>query len=1363
MSRLANALRALFVISILVAVAVGCNIPESRGKKTKTKTVPVAGQIGALRTVLSVGTKGSTGVQTQAKSKAWQTLTVGGPVVKGTSLRTAKGVRAQLALQDGSKLTINEGSEVALQGVRTLALRGGELMARVAPDKGNPLRITTPGGVIRVTGTRLNVRLDGENTIVDVAKGTIEVGAEGRKVEVGAGERAVLRAGQPPRVGLSRDLLGATGWASEVDRPTRRDVNQLQPGFGSLTARVPGRGKSEALQLSRHEVRVVVRDNIARTEIEQHFYNPSNRTLEGTYRFPLPAGASISRLALYVGNRLEEGEIVERRRANRIFNQIVNDTIRPRDPALLEWVGGSTFRMKIFPIPPRAARRVILAYTQVLEGQHGRLTYVYPMASDPGRATRVGRFALDLKVHGGGVSAPLYPVLKEKTADGAQRLRFESSDFSPAASFVAQIQPSGPAPEMQVALHAPRSPRESKLSPKTAKVRGGLASSWAGLGGARRRKALARPITGVQKPAAGFFMARLRPELPASGRAQRRDYLFLLDSSHSIGPQGWTAEAAAVQAFLAEMDLRSNFALLACDSHCKQVAGGFHKPNAAGRLRAKTFLAGIKPGGASNLQGAFAAAAELAGQAKQPVTVVYLGDGRPSMGELREAELARHVVRALRARNASLTVLSVGEDVGAIFLGEATRKLGGVIHRLGKGDDYLRQTVVEVVASQYRPALTDLRISFEDLPGVRQVYPRELPTLSAGAEVVLVGRYEGTGRGAIRVDGRVDGRPFTRRYPLDLSAEQSARRTNAFIPRLWAQHHIEALTIDDYAKHRGEIVTVSQAFSVLSRATAFLVLENERMYREFGVKRKRNRTYWKGEAAKTDTLKDKADPAKAATATPTPKPALEESKLGKLGSTGSGAGGGALRGRGQSASDRAAKPSPRPAAPRAAAQAAAPSPAPSADSLAPAEREQKRRGPKAAPKSEDALDDLVAGGQGKAGGDDKSAEKTANKTVKKKKGVASKGDGFARPATKATTTRKPMRIARRSRPRPKKKPGSYYNLDGTVGGGRRARSQARVVVERKTKIESVDGLPRVSARRSRWQRRLADQVQAKPLLRSTRVRLHRVLMQNGTYAQALSHATAWAALDGDHVGALEALGDAQAAVGNVPAALRSYGSAIEVRPESTRLHRSLALAYRNKGDLPASCAHLWSVMSLAPQRLERHFALARCLVQVPALAPQASEVLRELAASPSGRRHAARIGKELVLLGSAKVTKRRAHGAIVLKASWNQPIDLDVALVTPRGDRISALRATRLGKVVVDSRDGALAEELALRWAGDGRYRVEIASADGKADKLPVSGTILVRAWGKTRTIPFTLSAAGARVVASISLKTHRRTEYGYY
>src|SRR5205814_1639263 len=79
-------------------------------------------------------------------------------------------------------------------------------------------------------------------------------------------------------------------------------------GIGALRAHKPGEdGKDHPLRLARHKVTVRIAGAVARTEIEEVFHNDGGEVLEGVYRFPLPAGARIDRLALEVDGRLEEG------------------------------------------------------------------------------------------------------------------------------------------------------------------------------------------------------------------------------------------------------------------------------------------------------------------------------------------------------------------------------------------------------------------------------------------------------------------------------------------------------------------------------------------------------------------------------------------------------------------------------------------------------------------------------------------------------------------------------------------------------------------------------------------------------------------------------------------------------------------------------------------------------------------------------------------------------------------------------------------------------------------------------------------------------------------------------------------------
>src|SRR5581483_5423233 len=74
------------------------------------------------------------------------------------------------------------------------------------------------------------------------------------------------------------------------------------------------------------------------------------------------------------GNRMEGG-MVERDYGRNVYESIVT---KQQDPALLEWLDGSTFKMRVFPLEPRQEKRIILSYTQKLSSLYGQAQYRFP-------------------------------------------------------------------------------------------------------------------------------------------------------------------------------------------------------------------------------------------------------------------------------------------------------------------------------------------------------------------------------------------------------------------------------------------------------------------------------------------------------------------------------------------------------------------------------------------------------------------------------------------------------------------------------------------------------------------------------------------------------------------------------------------------------------------------------------------------------------------------------------------------------------------------------------------------------------------------------------------------------------------------
>src|SRR5207248_7869964 len=110
----------------------------------------------------------------------------------------------------------------------------------------------------------------------------------------------------------------------------------------SLTA-----SDGSGLKLVKLTARGVVQDPLAFTELQLTFENPLDRVIEGQFKIVLPPGAAVSRFAMKVDGRWQEGEVVERQAARRAYEDFLH---RRQDPALLEQGGANEFTARVFPI-----------------------------------------------------------------------------------------------------------------------------------------------------------------------------------------------------------------------------------------------------------------------------------------------------------------------------------------------------------------------------------------------------------------------------------------------------------------------------------------------------------------------------------------------------------------------------------------------------------------------------------------------------------------------------------------------------------------------------------------------------------------------------------------------------------------------------------------------------------------------------------------------------------------------------------------------------------------------------------------------------------------------------------------------------
>jgi Ca-activated chloride channel family protein len=125
-----------------------------------------------------------------------------------------------------------------------------------------------------------------------------------------------------------------------------------------------------------------------------------------------------------------------------------------------------------------------------------------------------------------------------------------------------------------------------------------------------------------------------------------------------------------------------------------------------------------------------------------------------------------------------------------------------------------------------RPALVNLRIVDSPVRLV-DVSPAALPDLFFGEELVVLGRYQGTGSGTIVIEGERNGR--RERFTAEASFPR-VESDDEFIPRLWASRRIGDLTRQIRLEGNSEALVrqvrdLGLRYGILTEYTSYLVQE----------------------------------------------------------------------------------------------------------------------------------------------------------------------------------------------------------------------------------------------------------------------------------------------------------------------------------------------------------------------------------------------------------------------------------------------------------------------------------------------------------------------------------------------------------
>ena len=585
--------------------------------------------------------------------------------------------------------------------------------------------------------------------------------------------------------------------------------------------------------MSIRELRVVsyLQGPRARTVVDTVFENKTDRQLQGTFYFPLPADASPVGFAMFSaavpadakalfdrGRSLprlpddssaaedmnafapirpaqkakgadwlvrQEARVVEQKRAREVYEEIVRQSI---DPALLEWSGGNTFQARVFPIGARSLKRVVLVYEQTLAFDGEFLRYTFPLPEKKLGAPVSARVHVDESL--GNVSAATMSADLRAVKPKGKKL---------GAWTVFDLIQEGTGGALSVAVRPVESGGQVIAGPDP----GGLAGRT--------------------------FFARLVPQVPEGVLDRTGRAVFVVDTSLSAEDnQAHQLQSAMLEALLNGDDSVSEYAVLLFDVRPRWLHGpGYRKNTEQNRAQSLAELRKIYLEGATNFDALLADLDDnlsWIGDGDRPPTAFLLSDGQITWGLTDVSGLIKKHPSASKLR---WVCYRFGENaVNQNLFDSLTRDTAG------RTVTVLSQAEIPAAVSAHRKAAAVIQgVAAEGSPVSDLVLAGNPKLVFPGQELQLAGRLTGQGPATIVVRAVMAGKALSFKAVIPVDS------THRMAPRAFGELFTRRLLSLDDERLDKMIVALSQHYLLANERASLLILEDAASFERYQIEK----------------------------------------------------------------------------------------------------------------------------------------------------------------------------------------------------------------------------------------------------------------------------------------------------------------------------------------------------------------------------------------------------------------------------------------------------------------------------------------------------------------------------------------------
>jgi Ca-activated chloride channel family protein len=572
------------------------------------------------------------------------------------------------------------------------------------------------------------------------------------------------------------------------------------------------------LSLPVMKVDVKIDNQHAHVRVLQIFDNHVGQVMEGKYLFALPTQGSIADFAVWDGDLRLPGVILEKRRANQLYEQI---KAQVTDPGLLqqddEHGGASAFSAKVFPIPAYGTKRVELEYTEMLPVENLVSRFSFPLKPSFGAAQRVGEFQMRISITNDAPISPLrfssqaYAMKAIQQSANEQQYEFTANNIELKEDF---------------ALEYSINVQQSALSFITHRAPERISAYD-----------LRDPALAVRNPD-GYFEARaiFNQHISTATGSERvsapRNILLLLDTSLSMHGEKLQRAVEAVDFFLHSLQPQDRFNLALFNDGFVPLSASPLPATTENVERGLSFIKASMLGGGTDLNLALLESIKLANAFPSGErSIVLISDANPTLKTVGIKRIAQDFDAANNSDQTPKTrlyALGIGGDANRNLLETLTQKCKGYFAQARETEDISPQ--LKLVFARIGSASIDgLQFVTTNPANFSHVYSVQSSSQTQhtfdGASEAFVGRYKSPQQNVeVKVQGKFGDEVFNLSRRVNLPELETAHE---YLPRVWARARVDALLYEmnlngEREDYIAEIIRLSQKYKFVTPYTAFL-------------------------------------------------------------------------------------------------------------------------------------------------------------------------------------------------------------------------------------------------------------------------------------------------------------------------------------------------------------------------------------------------------------------------------------------------------------------------------------------------------------------------------------------------------------